>query len=207
MVELSPDSSVLSLSGDLPLRRSEYFEKNETFYGPLPFQQPADESVYILTETSAVNSPGLQPDIQTIKNLGVSLTEKVKKLWTRIWGSVSSCEFEYSTTESKSQQAALRFRETLRARDEAHNLHISLISGGNDTRIAFRSEDFADLDAALDDAIASSMIVEGGDEAKEDDLDGIIKISLGVQKTADGSETKVIIVEKLETEGEIDAIL
>ncbi|KAF3904688.1 hypothetical protein ABW21_db0208778 [Orbilia brochopaga] len=199
--EISPASSIL-LVGDLPLTRSEYSENDETLHTSSIFQRPIDiyGPALILVDPLVANPPGRQPDIRYIKDLGVSLTETMKKLWTRIWGPPLNYASGYATVETKSKQAALRFREKLRAIDEAHS-NLSFFYGEGGARIAFLQEDFADLDTTLDDDIVNSLIVEGSEEAKEEDIGGTIKISLIVQKNVGGTETKMIMVEDLETEG------
>ncbi|EWC44893.1 hypothetical protein DRE_00952 [Drechslerella stenobrocha 248] len=201
-VDYSPCSSVLSLSGELPMARSIYSEKGDIFDEfPLP-PQPVFDKIYFLAEPPVTTSDTFRPDIQSIKDLGVSLTREVRRLWVKWVRRTASDEIsEPILANTGPSQGVAEFLARLQAVTDTHT-PLQFIFDGSGHRIPFSPEDFFGLDAALEDAISSSRIFEADDREMEES--GFIIISLGRQQDRSGAEIKFAILENADMEDQLE---
>ncbi|KAK6523430.1 hypothetical protein TWF281_001412 [Arthrobotrys megalospora] len=194
-METSTCSSALSLSGNMPLSRSEYLEKSEIFSGSSAI--PPLRSVVVFREPHIARSESDSSDASTIQESASAFADRMKRLWAKI-RSMTADGFDKSAIDPAKRNAALQFKESLQAIDDAHGPH-RFCFDIQIPRVAIRPEDFSSLDDALDDAMTSSLVVEGGEEDKglRDDF---VKISLDIRRDSDDAEVTYIILEELELE-------
>ncbi|KAF3269225.1 hypothetical protein TWF217_009318 [Orbilia oligospora] len=192
-MESSICSDLLSLSGNMPLSRSEYLERSDVFPGSS--EVSVFRSVFVYNETSTASSEGDASDDTTIKQSPSILLDTVKRFWARI-RSMTIDNVEKAAFDISKRRAALRFKDGLQAIDDAHGLHRSSF-GVQIPRAEFPIEHLSILDDVLRDPMTASLVVEGGDEDSGLQED-YINVSIDIRKNSDGVKVNCIILDDLD---------
>ncbi|KAK6531981.1 hypothetical protein TWF694_003144 [Orbilia ellipsospora] len=183
----------------MPLSRSEYLEKSDIFAEASEISRLSYDHIYFLEEPTGAGSDASDSDIQATRLLNSSIfAEKVRKLWIKFRESLSLDVSDNSERERR----ALEFKKSLRAINEYYGSE-SFYSDNRAPYLAFQSREFDALDTALEEAMASSLMVEDDDENSEPQEDPV-KISWATRMDEYGVETRFLILEDLEFEIERD---
>ncbi|KAK6513660.1 hypothetical protein TWF506_008099 [Arthrobotrys conoides] len=192
-MESSISSDMLSLSGSMPLSRSEYLERKDIFLGSLDV--PVLRSVFAYKQLSSSTSESDASEDTTTQQPASILADTLRKMWARI-RSMTLDNVEKAAFDISKRRAALRFKDGLKAIDDAHDFH-RISFGVHIPRAEFPVEHLSILDDLLSEPMTSSLVVEGGDEDRGLQED-YINISVDIRKNSDGVEVSCIIVDELD---------
>ncbi|EPS37289.1 hypothetical protein H072_9050 [Dactylellina haptotyla CBS 200.50] len=179
----------------MPLTRSEYLEKSDIFNEPSSYPVHPYEHVYLYEEPQVFGSDVSDTETELLKLSGTPFAESMMRMWAKFRESLS-----LEGSEAARKAAAKEFREGLRVRNERYASVPFSYDGAHVPFLDFRDEEVNNLDGALEEAMASSLVVEGEDEDK-DPREELVKLSWGngTRRNANGDEVRYLI-EELESE-------
>ncbi|KAK6339892.1 hypothetical protein TWF718_009280 [Orbilia javanica] len=192
-MESSICSDILSLSGSMPLPKSEYLKKSDVFLLPPP--APPFQPIFIYQDPPRLDSGGEVADGTPAQKAASVLADTMRKVLTKI-RSMTFDNVERAAVDINKRRATLRFEEGLQARGDATDLQ-RISFGVQIPREEFPVEHFDILDEILDDKMTTSLVVEGGDEDKGLQED-YINVSIDIRKNSEGVEFNCIITEDLD---------